>query len=158
MTITIEQIDLWRLNDPESQRLEFKEAKRQYDTSKLCEYCVALANEGGGHFILGIADQIPRAVVGTEAFKDANDIASKLLEWLTFRVDVEVLDHPNGRLVIFVIPGRQLGSPYHYHGKYLMRAGGSLVPMSEDRLRAIFAETKTDPLEEFEVSDRKSVV
>jgi ATP-dependent DNA helicase RecG len=55
-------------------------------------------------------------------------------------------------VLIFVVPSRQQGSAYHYHGKYLMRAGGSLVPMSEDRLRAIFAETKTDPLEEFEVS------
>jgi ATP-dependent DNA helicase RecG len=124
----------------------------QYDTIKLCEYCVALANEGGGHLILGIADQMPRPVIGTAAFKDTNDIASTLLEWLSFRVDVEVIDHPDGRVLIFVVPSRQQGSAYHYHGKYLMRAGGSLVPMSEDRLRAIFAETKTDPLEEFEVS------
>lgn len=49
MTITWEQIDLWRGAASETQNLEFKEAKNQYDTNKLCRYCVAIANEGGGH-------------------------------------------------------------------------------------------------------------
>ena len=53
MTTTPEQIDLWRQAPSEHQRLEFKEAKSQFDTRKLCEYCVALANEGGGILLLG---------------------------------------------------------------------------------------------------------
>lgn len=70
MRITVEQIDLWRSSASETQNLEFKEAKNQYDTSKLCRYCVAIANEGGGHLLLGVADKRPRAVVGTHAFAD----------------------------------------------------------------------------------------
>jgi hypothetical protein len=35
----------------ENERLEFKEAKNQFDTIKLMKYCVSLANEGGGYFI-----------------------------------------------------------------------------------------------------------
>ena len=31
----------------ESERLEFKQAGRQFDSEKLTRYCVALANEGG---------------------------------------------------------------------------------------------------------------
>jgi len=46
---TPEQIDLWRKAPSEHQRLEFKEAKTQFDTRRLHEYCVALANEGGGY-------------------------------------------------------------------------------------------------------------
>lgn len=147
MTITSEQIDLWRSSASETQNLEFKEAKNQYDTKKLCRYCVAIANEGGGHLALGIADKPPRAVVGSEAFPDTQDIAEKLFQWLGFRVDVESVAHPDGRVVVFIIPGRPKGTAYHYDGAYLMRSGEELVPMSEDQLRRIFAEGQPDWLE-----------
>ena len=74
MAITFEQIDLWRATPTETQVLEFKEAANQYDTKKLCKYCVAIANEGGGHLILGIKDQKPREVIGTQAFLNIIDI------------------------------------------------------------------------------------
>lgn len=123
MSITADQIDLWRSSASETQNLEFKEAKNQYDTRKLCRYCVAIANEGGGHLVLGVADKPPRAVVGSEAFADTQDIAEKLFQWLGFRVDVEVVAHPDGRVVVFIIPGRPRGTAYHYDGAYLMRSG-----------------------------------
>ena len=66
MSISPEQIDLWRGLVSETQRLEFKEARNQYDTTKLCRYCVAIANEGGGHLVLGIADKPPRPVVAVK--------------------------------------------------------------------------------------------
>jgi predicted HTH transcriptional regulator len=147
MTITAEQIDLWRGSASETQNLEFKEAKNQYDTGKLCRYCVAIANEGGGHLLLGIADKPPRAVVGSQAFVDTQGIAEKLFQWLGFRVDVETIEHPAGRVVVFIIPGRPKGTAYHYDGAYLMRSGEELVPMSEDQLRRIFAEGQPGWLE-----------
>lgn len=61
MRTTVQQIDLWRQAPSEHQRLEFKEAKEQFDSRKLAEYCVALANEGGGVLLLGVADRPPRA-------------------------------------------------------------------------------------------------
>ena len=67
--ITVEQIDSLRRCASENQHLEFKEARTQFDISRLCEYCVALANEGGGHLVLGITDKPPRSVVGTQAFR-----------------------------------------------------------------------------------------
>jgi ATP-dependent DNA helicase RecG len=73
MTTTSEQVDLWRQAPSEHQRLEFKEAKSQFDTRKLGEYCVALANEGGGALLLGVADQPPRTVVGTQAFPGTHE-------------------------------------------------------------------------------------
>ncbi len=148
MPTTPKQIDLWRSLPKEHQQLEFKEAKAQYDTRKLCGYCVGIANEGGGQLLLGIEDQHPRKIVGSQAFPDTNAIAQKLFEWIGFRVDVEAVDHPDGRVVIFHIPSRPRGTAYHYEGKYLMRSGEELVPMSEDRLRAIFAEGQPDWLEE----------
>lgn len=47
-------------------------------------------------------------------------------------------------------PNTRIYSEYQYHldGAYLMRSGEELVPMSEDRLRGIFAEGQPDWLEE----------
>jgi predicted HTH transcriptional regulator len=148
MSTTPAQIDLWRSVSSEHQRLEFKEAKNQFDNRKLYEYCVALANEGGGHLLLGISDKPPRPIVGTAAFNDPVAMAEKLFEAVGFRVDVEAVAHPEGRVLVFHIPSRPRGTAYHLDGKYLMRAGDALVAMSEDQLRRIFAEGGPDWLEE----------
>ena len=149
MATTPQQIDLWRSVTSEHQRLEFKEAKSQFDNKKLYEYCVALANEGGGHLLLGVSDKPPRPVVGTAAFNNPVAMAEKLFEAVGFRVDIEEVQHPNGRVLVFHIPPRPRGTAYHLEGKYLMRAGESLQPMSEDQLRRIFAEGGPDWVEEY---------
>lgn len=148
MATTAAQIDLWRSTASEHQRLEFKEARNQYAWDKLCEYRVALANEGGGHLLLGVADKPPRAVVGSTVHQNPVKTAEQLFQKVGFRVEVEAVEHPDGRVVVFTVPPRPRGTAYHLDGKYLMRSGASLVPMSEDRLRAIFAEGQPDWLEE----------
>lgn len=144
MAITVSQIDAWRTAPSEHQNLEFKEAKNQFDNRKLYKYCVALANEGGGYFLLGIDDKPPRRVVGTAAFNDPIEMAAKIFQVLGFRVDIEEVMHPDGRVVVFTIPARPRGTAFQFEGAYLMRAGEELVPMSEDRLRTIFAEGQPD--------------
>ena len=156
MGITSEQIDIWRGMMHETQNLEFKEANNQYDTRRLCRYCVAIANEGGGYLVLGIADKPPRPVVSSQAFPDTQDIAEKLFQWLGFRVDVEDVAHPDGRVVVFSIPARPRGTAYHYEGAYLMRSGEELVPMSEDQLRKIFAEGQPNWLENPALKDQSA--
>lgn len=148
MSITPEQIDLWRQLPTEHQRLEFKEAKTQFDNRKLYEYCVAIANEGGGYLLLGVADRSPRTVVGTQAFNNPIQMAEKLFQAVGFRVDIEEVLHPDGRVLVFHIPSRPRGTAYHLDGAYLMRSGEALIPMSEDQLRRIFAEGEPDWLEE----------
>jgi ATP-dependent DNA helicase RecG len=148
MAINVAQIDLWRRSPSEHQTLEFKEAKTGYSLEKLSAYCVAIANEGGGHLLLGIADRPPRPVVGSHAFPDLVDTTDRLFRTVGFRVDIEEVAHPDGRVVVFHVPSRQRGTAYHLDGRYLMRSGETLVPMSEDRLRAIFAEGQPDWLEE----------
>lgn len=148
MKTTSGQIDIWRNAATEIQRLEFKEAKTQFDNRKLYKYCVALANEGGGHLLLGIADKPPRPVVGTVAFNNPTEMAEKIFRAVGFRVDIEEVMHPDGRVLVFHIPSRLRGTAYHLDGAYLMRSGASLVPMSEDQLRRIFAEGAPDWLEQ----------
>src|SRR5690348_14739863 len=106
MATTPEQIDLWRKTPSEHQRLEFKEAKTQFDNRRLYEYCVALANEGGGHLLLGVADKPPRLVVGTQAFSNLVTMAEMLFRAVGFRVDIEEVVHPDGRVLVFHIPSR----------------------------------------------------
>ena len=141
--ITIEQIEkLIALR--ENEHCEFKEAKDQYDSTKLTQYCAALANEGGGKFILGVSDKHPRKIVGTSAFPNINKIRNQLLERLHLRIEVDEIFHPAGRVVILTIPSRPLGRPIEFKGAYWMRSGESLVPMTPEKLQKIFAETEPD--------------
>ncbi|RUT01253.1 transcriptional regulator [Dulcicalothrix desertica PCC 7102] len=145
--ITLENLEKW-LNAPaETEFLEFKEAKQQYDTTKLLRYCVALANEGGGYLVLGVTDKPPRRVVGSQAFPSVtslNDIKARIVDKLRFRVDVTELQHPDGRVLVFEVPTRPVGQPLSFDGAYLMRAGEDLVPMTPDVLKSIFAEDQQD--------------
>lgn len=145
--ITLDTLIHWLAAPAESEHLEFKEAKQQFDTTKLLRYCVALANEGGGHLVLGVSDKLPRRVVGTQAFaatSDLNDIKSRIVEKLRIRVDAVELAHFDGRVLVFDVPSRPMGQPLDFDGAYLMRAGEDLVPMTPDQLRRIFAEGQPD--------------
>ncbi len=157
MVITPEEVDIWRGQPTETEYLEFKEAKNQYDSDKLFGYCVAIANEGGGFFILGVENRPPRNVVGTAAFQDVSKIAERIFQTVRFRVDVHEVRHAAGRVLVFHIPSRPTGIAYHLDGKYLMRAGESTVPMTEDRLRKIFDEGKPDWLEECSAEDVSAI-
>lgn len=145
--ITLETLEKWLLVPAETERLEFKEAKQQFDSNKLLRYCVALANEGGGYIVLGVTDKQPRQVVGSLAWsteKDLNSIKSYIVEKLRFRVEVTELQHPDGRVLVFEVPTRPVGRALDYEGAYLMRAGEELRPMTPDMLKRIFAEDQQD--------------
>lgn len=141
---TPQQIDAWRAAKFEDEHLEFKEAKSQFDFDKLLKYCVALANERGGKLLLGIEDKPPRLVVGTNAFRNPQKTAEDIFNKLGFRVDVEEVQHPDGRVVVLHIPSRPLGHPYELDGSYWMRSGESLVSMTPEQLKQIFAEDKSN--------------
>ena len=144
MTTSLAELQRWMNAPRENEHLEFKEAKSTFDDTKLFRYCVALANEGGGKFLLRISDQPPRRVVGTAAYSNTASIASKIFNKLRFRVDVEEVTHPDGRVLVFHIPSRPNGTAYQFEGAYLMRSTEDTVAMSEDRLRQIFDEGKPD--------------
>ena len=144
MNTTLEELAAWLSAPREIANLEFKEAAKQYDNTKLFKYCVAIGNEGGGKLICGVTDKLPRKVVGTKAFNDPAGIQRKILDKLNILVRVEELDHPDGRIVVFHIPSRALGTAYHLEGAYWMRSGEDLVPMTSERLREIFAEGRPD--------------
>lgn len=139
---TLDELNGWLSVPREGAQLEFKEAKRQFDTDDFYQYCVALANEGGGKLVLGVSDKAPRRVVGTHAFRDPGELQSKVLSKLHFHIELEEFSHPDGRVLICHVPSRPKGTAYQYEGAYLMRSGDGTVAMTEDRLRNIFDEGK----------------
>ncbi|MEM1283209.1 MAG: ATP-binding protein [Chlamydiota bacterium] len=145
--ITLETLTNW-LNEPtENEHLEFKEAKNQYDTTKLLKYCVAITNEKGGYLVFGVTDKKPRKIVGSQAFSTPeaqNKIKKQILEKLRIRIELTELNHPEGRVLIFDIPSRPTGQAINLDGAYWMRSGEELVPMTPDRLKAIFDEDQQD--------------
>jgi ATP-dependent DNA helicase RecG len=143
LSVSLEQLENW-MRGAEDEHLEFKEARNQYSGEKLIRYCSALANERGGNMVLGVTNRKPRRVVGTNAFADLNDIKAKLVERLRLRIEATILDHPDGRVLVFEVPSRPIGMPIPCDGVYLMRAGEDLVTMTPDQLGRIFDEAGPD--------------
>ena len=143
MTVSIDKLQTW-MDAREDEHLEFKEAKKNFHFKTLVKYCVALANEGGGRMILGVTDKLPRKVVGSQAFPDLEKTKAGLIEQLRFRIDVEEISHPNGRVLVFQVPSHPIGVPMQYKGAYWMRGGANLIPMTQDVLQRIFTESGPD--------------
>lgn len=132
------------LDAPEGGKLEFKTASNNFHFEKLVEYCVALANEGGGQIILGVTDKRPRTVVGTAAFAEPGRTEAGLHQRLGHRIPVEEYLHKDKRVLIIHVPPRLPGTAWSIDGKFLKRAGDDLTGMGDDELRMIFSETGPD--------------
>lgn len=141
--MTVDQLEKI-LSSKEGEHLEFKEARKGFHFETLVKHCAALANEGGGKIVLGVTDNRPRSVVGSQAFKQPERTRSGLIEQLHLNIDFSIVNHPNGRVLIFHVPTHPIGNPVKYKGIYWQRQGDSLIAMSEDRLRGIFAEAGHD--------------
>jgi ATP-dependent DNA helicase RecG len=143
MSNPVTLLEQW-MKEKEGEILEFKAARNDYDFEKLTQYCVALANEGGGKIILGVSDERPRRVVGSNAFTQPERTRAGLNQRLHLGIDFDLIQHPNGRVLVFHVPGRPVGIPIQYDGRFLIRDGDSLVGMPAERLRAILAEAGHD--------------
>ncbi len=141
--ISVEQVNQW-LTAREGERIEFKEAKSSFSFEELVRYVVALANEKGGFLVLGISPKLPRRVVGSQAFRGLQDTVHGVLQRVNLRVEAEEVQHPDGRVVVFEVPPRPVGTPLEVGGTYWMRAGGSLTGMTPDKLKRIFDEAIPD--------------
>ncbi len=129
---------------PEGSRVECKEAKTRYDFEELVKYCAALANEGGGVFVLGVTDKRPRTVIGTAAFREPGRTEAGLYEQLRQRIPIEEYFHEGKRVLLVHVPGHLPGTAWQWKGTFWMRAGDSLVPMTDDQLRRIHGESGPD--------------
>jgi len=133
------------LIEREGEQLECKEAKSRFASEDLEAYCAAIANEGGGRVVLGVTDKPPRRIVGTSAFPAPEKEASRLADRLRYiKIRCEEIFTPSGRVLIFHVPSRPKGILIEVNGRFLMRAGDSLRPMTQDQVRRIVLETEAD--------------
>ncbi len=128
----------------ENEHIEFKEAKNNFHFEKLVNYCVALANEGGGRIVLGVTDKPPRRVVGTAAFELPEKTVAGIFERIQIKVLWQEIHHADGRVLVFEVPPRPVGHPLQYDGRYWMRVGEELVSMTPDQLKRIIDEGKPE--------------
>lgn len=130
-------LDDFRNQAAETECVEFKEAKQDYDFTKLGRYFSALSNEAnlkGKDFawlIFGVKDKpVPRPVVGSNYRASSRpkldslkaEIANKTTNRITF-TEIYELNYPEGRVVIFQIPAAPRGFPIAFEGHYYGRDG-----------------------------------
>ena len=136
------------LAENESRQLEFKRATTQFDSTKLMRYCCALSCEGGGKMVFGVSDD--KQVVGTQAFADPAKTEHDIHNRIGLRCTFETLQADGKRVLILHIPRSVVGHPTSYEGRYWMRSGESLAPMSPARLRELLNEGAPSYLDENE--------
>jgi ATP-dependent DNA helicase RecG len=136
-------IEIFRNQSSETECVEFKEAKTQYDFGKLGKYFSALSNEANlkgkesAWLIFGIIDKpVPRAIVGSDYRTNRVDldrlkteIGNKTTNRITF-TEIHELQYPEGRVIAFEIPPAPKGFPIAWEGHYYGRDGEDLFPLN----------------------------
>lgn len=155
MSYTIEE--LAQLRESED-KVEFKRAEHNFSFAgsehggqvdrRRCflGYVVALCNEGGGTLVLGMEDEHPHVVVGSDFGAGLiGNLEDEVYTRLQIRVHIEELfDEDGRRVVVTYIPSRPKGRIMKFEGVGLMRTGESLRNMSDDETFAILSEQEAD--------------
>jgi len=134
----------------ETEWVEFKEAKNNYDFDDLGKYFSSLSNEANlkgqafGWLIFGVKDKpIPRPIVGSQFRSRRPDLDSLKQEiavhtshHVTFE-EIHEVATPQGRIVMFQIPAALRGMPTSWKGHFYGRDHEALVPLNLQELEQI---------------------
>jgi ATP-dependent DNA helicase RecG len=133
----------------ETEIVEFKEAKNNYDLKKLGKYFSALANEANlcnkpsAWLIFGVQDN-SHNIVGSNFRtnrKDLDSLKAEIAQLTTNKItfiEIYELITPKGRVVMLQIPAAPRGIPIASNGHYYGRDGESLVALNieeQERIR-----------------------
>ena len=146
------------LADVETEVVEYKEAKRNFDFEKLGEYFSALSNEANlrnaecGWLLFGVTNKREicdtayrkeecRPSVGLRSLK--HKIAENLNNGLTFE-EIYEFDMDGKRVVAFQIPPCEFASPTTWRGVPWSRENESLKEMPRFKLEAIWGQSRPD--------------
>lgn len=136
----------------ENELVEFKEAKRNYDFSKLGKYFSALCNEANlkgknnAWLVFGVEDK-RHNIVGSQFRPNKNDlnslkseIANHTLNRITF-IEIYELIESERRVILFQIPAAPRGIPVSFKGHYYGRDNEELVPLNLEEIERIRAQS-----------------
>lgn len=132
----------------ETECIEFKEAKQNFDFTRLGHYFSALSNEANlrnkqcAWLVFGIEDK-SRKICGTSYRQDRKhldhlkkEIADKTSYQTSF-IEIYELFFPEGRVILFQIPPAPQGIPVAWQGHYYGREGESLLALSITKIEMI---------------------
>lgn len=135
----------------ENEVVEFKEAKNNYDFSKLGKYFSAICNEASlcgkpyGWLIFGVEDN-KHTIVGSNYRTNRGDldklkgeIANKTTNRITF-IEIHEVIKEGLRVLMFQIPAAPSGIPVSFDGHYYARDGEELVPLNLEKIERIRAQ------------------
>ncbi|NLI98213.1 transcriptional regulator [bacterium] len=133
----------------ETEWIEFKEAKNDYNFEDLGKYFSALSNEANlkgkpaGWLVFGVTDKPPRQICGTNYRRQQpglerlkTKIAQNTNHQTTFR-EIHELNDAEGRVVLFEIPPAPRGIPTEWKGIAYGRIHESLSPLSLQEIEQI---------------------
>lgn len=146
------------ITDVETEVVEYKAAKQNYDFEDIGKYFSALSNEANlrsaecGWLLFGVSND--RRIVGTAYRKEAKapsvglrrlkrEIAKFTNGGMTFEEIYEV-EVESKRVVAFQIPPAAFATPTTWHGIPWSRENESLVEMPQFKLEAIYGQSRPD--------------
>lgn len=148
----LQQLQRLLAGNGESEVVEFKEAKNNYDFDKLGRYFSALSNEANlkglpsAWLVFGVKDN--QQVVGTRYREQPKqlqslkkEVADKVSQRLTF-IEIHTVLHPAGRVLLLEIPAAPQGLPVAWEGHYYGRDGESLGPLSLEEIERIRSQNR----------------
>ena len=146
------------IGDVETEVVEYKAAKQNYDFEDIGKYFSALSNEANlrgtecGWLLFGITND--RKINGTAYRKEASmpsvglrrlkrEIAKFTNEGMTFE-EIYEFEMEDKRIVAFQIPAGAFATPTTWHGIPWSRENESLVEMPKFKLEAIYGQSRPD--------------
>ena len=139
----------------ETEIVEFKEAKNDFDNDKIGQYFSALSNEANlrgvasAWLIFGIADKT-HEIVGTNFISSTAKFNKVKLfihqhtsPSMSF-MNIVPIKKDGKKVIIFEIPAAPRGLPVSFHGLFYGREGESIVGLSQNKLKRIFNQTAPD--------------
>ncbi|MFW6147659.1 MAG: RNA-binding domain-containing protein [Thermodesulfobacteriota bacterium] len=146
-------LDKLRSLPSETEWVEFKKARSDFDFRKLGQYFSALGNEANlksepcGWLIFGVEDKT-RKIVGTHYRSNSpnldrlkSEIANKTNNHITF-IEIHELLLPEGRVIMFQIPAAPQGIPIAWEGHYYGRDGESISALNIQEIEQIRNQTR----------------
>ncbi len=158
MTIMAERVTIDQLRHlcESEDRVEFKAAKNglNYHGSSenrkcILGYVIALCNSGGGRLVLGMEDQLPHKVCGTNQSQRAlGDLTSSIHKDTGILTNIYELFEDNeaktGRVVVIEVPTHPVGKVLKFRDVPLVRIGEELITMPDEMMRQILNEQDPD--------------
>ena len=146
------------IGDVETEVVEYKAAKQNYDFEDIGKYFSALSNEANlrgtecGWLLFGITND--RKINGTAYRKETSmpsvglrrlkrEIAKFTNEGMTFE-EIYEFEMEGERIVAFQIPAGTFATPTTWHGIPWSRENESLVEMPKFKLEAIYRQSRPD--------------